>query len=150
MYVIITMTTIYFLPYISILICSLFCFISESTAPQNFKVTDITNTSATFSWDSPLDANGIITSYTITLNASGFADLSMIITNLTEPLEVSFEDLPPFVDHTATIFATNGFGDGVSTSLDFTTLTGSKQCIVHVHVFLCVEIMTFHGYISVL
>ena len=100
----------------------------ESTPPVNFMVT-ATNTSASFQWSPPLDANGIISAYYVTLN-DGAADIEMIITNLMEPLQATFSDLQPFVSYTATIFATNDFGDGTSNNLSFSTSTGSKYIII--------------------
>ena len=94
----------------------------ESTAPVNFTVRDITNTSASFLWSPPLDANGIISAYIIIVS-DGADDIEMIIAN---PIEVTFSDLKPFVNYTATIFATNSFGNGTSTQLAFITITGSK------------------------
>ena len=99
--------------------------ISESTAPVNFTVRDITNTSASFLWSPPLDANGIISDYVVVVS-DGATAFQMIITSLMEPLKVTFSDLQPFVHYSATVFGTNGFGNGRSTELNLTTSTGSK------------------------
>ena len=56
----------------------------------------------------------------------------MTVTNST--FEVTFYDLPPFVNHTVVIFATNGFGNGASTTLEFMTSTGSKLCMLIVNI----------------
>ena len=98
----------------------------ESTAPVNFTVTAITNTSASFQWSPPLDPNGIISAYHIILGDGKSTDIEMTITNLMEPLEVTFSTLQPFVSYTATIFATTDFGNGMSAELAFITSTGSK------------------------
>ena len=124
-----------------LLMLSLALLFPESTPPVNFTVTAITNTSASFQWSRPLDANGIISAYHVILS-DGAADIEMITTNLMEPLEATFSDLQPFVSYTATIFATNDFGNGASTELSFSTNTGSKYImfVLHVHV---------HAYISI-
>ena len=95
---------------------------TESTPPENFTVTSITNTSASFQWSHPLDANGIISAYHIIVS-DGAAYMEMITTI---SLEITFSKLKPFSNYIATVFATNGFGNGTSTELDFMTFTGSK------------------------
>jgi hypothetical protein len=52
---------------------------AESTPPENFTVTAITNTSASFQWSHPLDANGIISAYHIIVS-DGAAYMEMITT----------------------------------------------------------------------
>ena len=127
-----------------LLMLSLALLFPESTPPVNFMVTAITNTSASFQWSRPLDANGIISAYYITLN-DGAADIEMIITNLMEPLQATFSDLQPFVSYIATIFATNDFGNGVSTELSFSTNTGSKHIIFVLHVYTCTYTSIVHN-----
>ena len=96
---------------------------TESTAPENFTVTSITNTTASFQWLPPLDANSFITGYYIILS-NYTTVIEKNVTNTT--LEVMFSDLLPFVNYTATLFATNVLGNGTSTELFLETQTGSK------------------------
>lgn len=107
---------------------------AESTAPEDLIVIDITNTSATFRWSPPEDANGIIISYNITLQIS-ITDALILNSTVSEmSLDFRFTSLQPFFNYTVTIFAINGFGGGASASHDFMTVTGSK--LMHIHVGL--------------
>ena len=89
-----------------------------------------TNTSALVTWSPPLDANGVISSYLVTLTSEA------LNTTLTESvgagdLEAMFSELRPFVNYTVQVqpFTDSDGIPGRRAGEQFTTDAGSKSSI---------------------
>jgi usherin len=82
-------------------------------------------------WEEPAFTNGEIINYyinvngTITIESSG-SETDFFVSSLDPRFNhrITFSKLKPFSNYIATVFATNGFGNGTSTELDFMTFTG--------------------------
>ena len=90
-----------------------------------------TNISAALTWDPPLDTNGLISSYNITLTD----DTNVIITMITvlRNLELNFTDLRPFTNYTVSIepFTDSDTIGGIIAEEVFTTDIGSEYHICY-------------------
>ena len=79
--------------------------------------------SVQITWSDPLDANGIIQSYTVVLLSF---DGSMLQNESVSTLQQSFADLTPFTNYSASVRALTDGGAiaGSLATVDFTTAVG--------------------------
>lgn len=91
---------------------------------------DATNTSVSVTWSPPLDANGVIFSYEVTLTSADMSTSSPATLTVMpgSNLEAIFSELRVFTDYTVSVrpFTSNGSIAGISTAVNFTTDAGSK------------------------
>ncbi len=93
------------------------------TAPTAFNVSDTTNTTVLLAWGPPVDANGVVSSYTIVLLNEDAAVDPVELGNATFSHE--FQNLAPFTYYSAIAYASTLGGPGQNATVSFTTEIGS-------------------------
>lgn len=95
---------------------------------------DPTNTSVSVTWSPPLDANGIISSYEVTLTSVAVNPSPQTVGS-SGSLEAIFLGLGAFVNYTASVrpFTGNGAIAGSTAEVDFTTDVGSEWGIAYLY-----------------
>ncbi len=83
----------------------------------------ITNITVTVNWSAPQDANGVISDYTLILFLGDSAGEPVNLTS--SAFSYEFENLTPYTNYSAVIYATTAGGPGQNATLAFTTDIGS-------------------------
>ena len=113
--------------WIVILIISL----SEPDAPENFTVTVIDSSSVRATWDNPLDSNGIILRFLLTLELTPGQDYLFPLPHTTSLAQNQFEliisGLHPFARYVFMLRAATLFGEGnVTDAIEMTNEAGNE------------------------
>ena len=96
------------------------------SGPVQNLVVAINNTSVTITWSPPLDTNGVLSSYSLTLTNN--TDFMMMTPVSNDTLEAVFRDLRPFGNYTISVrpFTFSDTIAGESSEETFTTEIGSE------------------------